>query len=109
MAVSLLALAAIFELFDGVQIIATGALRGLGDTHTALTTSLVAYWILGLPLGAYLCFRKGWGAVGIWTGLTLALIFTGVVLLLSWQYRAGRLIEVSSHRAAGPVRSTPNS
>jgi MATE family multidrug resistance protein len=76
--------AAAFQLFDGVQAVTTGALRGAGDTRTPMICHLVAYWGVGLPLGYVLCFRAGWGAVGLWIGLCLALIAIGLTLLLVW-------------------------
>jgi MATE family multidrug resistance protein len=91
MSSSLLGVAAFFQLFDGLQVVATGALRGTGDTHTAMIGNFVAYWLLGLPLGAYLCFRFGWGAFGMWIGLCLGLIFVGSLLLFVWHRRVKRL------------------
>ena len=82
--VSLLRVAAFFQLFDGLQAVATGALRGAGDTRTPMLSHLLAYWFLGLPLGYFLCFGWGWGAVGLWVGLCIALILIGLVLLLAW-------------------------
>ena len=87
----LLAAGAAFQLFDGLQTVATGALRGLGDTRTPMLCHFTAYWVIGLPLGAWLCFRRGWGAFGLWAGLSLALILIGVVLLLVWQHRVRHL------------------
>ena len=86
----LLFVAAFFQLFDGLQSVATGALRGAGDTRTPMLSHLAAYWLIGLPLGYFLCFRRGWGAVGLWVGLCLALILIGVVLLLAWRRRVQR-------------------
>jgi multidrug resistance protein, MATE family len=83
----LLAAGAAFQLFDGIQTVATGALRGLGDTRTPMFCHFTAYWIIGLPLGAWLCFRRGWGAFGLWAGLSLALILIGIVLLVVWRRR----------------------
>ena len=83
--VLLLAAGAAFQLFDGLQTVATGALRGAGDTRTPMFCHFTAYWVIGLPLGAWLCFRRGWGAFGVWAGLSLALILIGVVLLLAWR------------------------
>lgn len=82
---SLLFVAAFFQLFDGLQTVATGALRGVGDTRTPMACHLVFYWLLGLPLGYYLCFRIGWGAPGMWTGLCVALIGIGIALLYFWR------------------------
>jgi MATE family multidrug resistance protein len=82
---------AAFQLFDGFQTVATGALRGLGDTRTPMFCHFTAYWVIGLPLGAWLCFRRGWGAFGLWSGLSLALILIGIVLLWVWRKRVHRL------------------
>jgi MATE family multidrug resistance protein len=88
----LLAAGAAFQLFDGLQTVATGALRGAGDTRTPMLCHFTAYWVIGLPLGAWLCFRRGWGAFGLWSGLSLALILIGIVLLLAWRRTVKRLI-----------------
>ncbi|HYL82756.1 MAG TPA: MATE family efflux transporter [Candidatus Angelobacter sp.] len=89
--VLLLAAGAAFQLFDGIQTVATGALRGAGDTRTPMLCHFTAYWIIGLPLGAWLCFRHGWGAFGVWAGLSLALILIGIVLLFAWRRAVRRL------------------
>jgi MATE family multidrug resistance protein len=89
---ALLAAGAAFQLFDGIQSVATGALRGAGDTRTPMLCHFTAYWIIGLPLGAWLCFRRGWGALGLWVGLSLALILIGIVLLEVWRRKVGRLV-----------------
>jgi multidrug resistance protein, MATE family len=83
--VFLLAAGAAFQLFDGIQTVATGALRGTGDTRTPMFCHFTAYWIIGLPLGYWLCFNRGWGAFGLWAGLSLALILIGIVLLFAWR------------------------
>lgn len=87
----LLAAGAAFQLFDGIQTVATGALRGAGDTRTPMLCHFTAYWIIGLPLGAWLCFQRGWGAFGLWAGLSLALILIGIVLLFVWRGTVRRL------------------
>ena len=84
---SLLLVAAAFQLFDGLQTVATGALRGTGDTRTPMFANLVAYWFIGLPLSYFLCFQLGWGAVGIWIGLCLGLMLIGTALLFAWNKR----------------------
>jgi multidrug resistance protein, MATE family len=94
--IHLLAAGAAFQLFDGIQTVATGALRGAGDTRTPMFCHFTAYWIIGLPLGAWLCFRRGWGAFGLWSGLSLALILIGVVLLLAWRRKVRRMVQVAS-------------
>jgi MATE family multidrug resistance protein len=85
MSVTLLAIAAAFQLFDGCQVVATGALRGAGNTRTPMLYNLLFYWFVGLPLGMWLCFRAGWGAAGIWTGLCCGLVLIGSVLLVVWR------------------------
>jgi MATE family multidrug resistance protein len=88
----LLRIAAIFELFDGFQVIATGALRGLGDTKSAMKAHFFGYWIIGMPLGYALCFPGHWGVPGIWVGLTAALILIGVILLGVWRRRVRAVV-----------------
>jgi MATE family multidrug resistance protein len=83
--VTLLAIAAVFQIFDGLQTIATGALRGLGNTVTPMLWNLIGYWFIGLPVGAWLCFRWNLGAVGLWDGLCLSLILIGVGLVAVWR------------------------
>jgi MATE family multidrug resistance protein len=84
---TLLLVAAAFQLFDGVQVVTTGALRGAGDTKTPMLANLVAYWFIGIPLGYFLCFRLGWGALGIWIGLCVGLMIIGSALLVAWHKR----------------------
>jgi multidrug resistance protein, MATE family len=84
---TLLLVAAAFQLFDGLQTVATGALRGSGDTRTPMLANLVAYWFIGLPFGYVLCFRFGLGALGIWIGLCIGLMIIGSALLLTWHKR----------------------
>ncbi len=81
---TLLRIAALFEIFDGLQVVATGALRGLGDTRTPALAHLAGYWMIGLPVAYVLCFSYGWGVTGIWVGLTSALILIGLILLAAW-------------------------
>jgi MATE family multidrug resistance protein len=81
----LLVIAAFFQLFDGIQVITTGALRGAGETRIPMLAAVVCYWLLGLPLGYYLCFALGWGAAGLWVGLSASLIAMGCSLLLTWR------------------------
>jgi MATE family multidrug resistance protein len=86
---SLLWIAAAFQIFDGVQTVCTGALRGLGETRAPMIANFVGYWILGLPLGLILCFVLKWGIYGMWIGLTLALIVISSILAHRW-YRASQ-------------------
>jgi len=76
---------AAFQLFDGIQAVATGALRGTGDTRTPMLCHFLTYWFVGLPFGIYLCFHRHWGALGLWVGLSLSLIIIGLLLLTFWR------------------------
>jgi MATE family multidrug resistance protein len=84
---SLLFLAAVFQLFDGLQGVATGVLRGVGDTRTPMITNLAGHWFFGLPVGYSLCFAFGYGVIGLWIGLSAGLIIAGVVLVWFWNRR----------------------
>jgi MATE family, multidrug efflux pump len=84
---SLLLVAAVFQLFDGIQGVATGVLRGLGDTRTAMIWNLFAHWFIGLPVGYALCFVFGVGVAGLWWGLSSGLIICGVALSIVWTRR----------------------
>jgi MATE family multidrug resistance protein len=89
--VSLLFVAALFQLFDGVQAVSTGTLRGLGDTRSPMLWNLAGHWFIGLPLGYTLCFVLGFGVVGLWWGLSTGLIICGIALVIVWSRRVGAL------------------
>jgi len=94
----LLGIVAAFEIFDGIQTVSTGALRGLGETHAPMWANLVGYWVLGLPLGFFLCFGLKWGIYGLWIGLTLALVVIALALLVRWRRDAQRQLFASGVR-----------
>ncbi len=93
---TLLFIAAVFQLFDGLQGVVTGTLRGLGDTRTPMVTNLAAHWAIGLPIGYTLCFIAGWGAPGLWCGLSAGLIIASIVLTTVWARRV-RAYQVTGH------------
>jgi MATE family multidrug resistance protein len=99
--VSLLFVAAVFQLFDGVQGVTTGALRGLGDTRTAMLWNLAGHWLIGLPLGYVLCFHSNLGVVGLWWGLSAGLMICGAGLILVWSRRASGLLARVQESAHG--------
>ena len=88
--VPLLGLAAAFQIFDGVQTAATGALRGLGHTKAPMVLNMIGYWLFGLPLGYYLCFGCGSGIFGVWIGLTISLILIASLIVLEWRKESRR-------------------
>jgi MATE family multidrug resistance protein len=91
--VPLLFVAAAFQFFDGLQITATGALRGAGNTHAGMIVQIIGYWVIGLPVGYWLGFRMHYGAVGLWLGLCTGLIVAGLALTTVW-HRTTRRLEV---------------
>ena len=103
--VELLLVAAAFQLFDGLQTVATGALRGAGETRIPMLSSFVAYWVIGLPLGYYLGFNRQLGALGLWTGLAISLMVIGTALVWAWKRKAELIalarIETVVLRASG--------
>jgi MATE family multidrug resistance protein len=82
----LLVIAAAFQLFDGVQGVAAGALRGAGDVRFPFVANLGAHWFVGLPLALLLAFHMGWGTPGLWYGLLVGLAV--VAILLAWRFVA---------------------
>ena len=79
-AVQLLMLAGLFQFSDGIQCAANGALRGLKDTRVPMAITLFAYWMVGLPVGWWLAFGRGYGAPGMWVGLIAGLSMAAVLL-----------------------------
>jgi MATE family multidrug resistance protein len=90
--VTVLLLCAAFQFFDGFQAVATGALRGLGNTRTPMLVNFVGHWLIGLPIAYALCFPWGWGVVGLWSGLSLSLMLIGLTLLIEWYRRSSKLL-----------------
>ncbi len=88
---TLIGIAAFFQLFDGIQTVTTGALRGISDTHSAMLLNLICYWALGLPLGYVLCFHFHFGVAGVWSGLSLSLVLLAASLLVVWRQRTQSL------------------
>lgn len=84
---TLLLIAAAFQLFDGIQTVTTGALRGAGETRIPMVANFIAYWVIGLPIGYALCFRAKWGVIGLWIGLSIGLIVVAAIVLYAWWKR----------------------
>jgi multidrug resistance protein, MATE family len=85
--IALLAVAAVFQLFDGLQAVGTGVLRGLGETRLPMLWNLAGHWFIGLPIAYLLAFHFGFGVIGLWWGLSSGLIICGVALLIVWWRR----------------------
>lgn len=84
-AAPLIIIAAVFQLFDGAQVVGLGVLRGMGDVNIPTVITFVAYWVVGLPLGAWLGLHFGLGANGVWYGLTAGLAVAAIFLFLRFQ------------------------
>ncbi|HEX4935308.1 MAG TPA: MATE family efflux transporter, partial [Gemmatimonadaceae bacterium] len=100
-AASLIPIAGIFQLFDGVQGVSSGILRGAGDTRVPMLLNVLAYAVVGLPLGAWLCFGAGYGAAGMWWGLVAALVVAAVAL--GWRVHTHLGHELSRLRVEGDM------
>jgi MATE family, multidrug efflux pump len=83
-ATTLLVVAAVFQIFDGSQVINSAALRALTDVNVPAVITFVAYWVIALPVGYFLGIRGGFGPAGIWTGLAAGLAVAAVLLGLRY-------------------------
>ncbi len=92
MAAALLVVAGLFQLADGIQVIGLGALRGMSDVMIPTLITLVAYWIIGLPLGYLFGFTLQLGALGVWYGLLAGLAIAAVLLFLRFNHLSKKLI-----------------
>ncbi|WP_113924453.1 MATE family efflux transporter [Cognataquiflexum aquatile] len=92
MSATLLIIAGFFQLSDGIQVVGLGALRGMSDVKIPTIVTLVAYWVIGLPLGYILAFSFGMQEIGIWVGLLVGLTVTGIMLLYRFHKLSQRLL-----------------
>ena len=81
LAASILPIAAAFQLFDGTQVVGGGILRGLGRTRPAAVFNLIGYYVLALPLAAWLAFEADAGLQGVWIGLAVGLVAVAIALV----------------------------
>lgn len=91
--VTLIHIAAAFQIADGIQGVAGGALRGMGDTRFASAANVIGHWVVGLPLVLLFGFTLGHGAQGIWWGLCTGLFVVSAMLTLRFWRRSGDIIE----------------
>ena len=96
-AAQLLIIAGFFQLFDGTQVVGLGILRGLGDVNIPTFITFIAYWVIGIPIGYFLGIYMGWGANGIWYGLTLGLLVSAALLFARFHYFSKKLVRLT-HR-----------
>jgi MATE family multidrug resistance protein len=89
LAALLIPIAGFFQIFDGLQVVSAGALRGAGDTRAPMVVNVVGFWCIGLPTSLLLGFRLGFGPQGLWWGVVAGLGAVAVFLLsrLVWKFR----------------------
>lgn len=85
LAAMLIPLAGLFQIFDGIQAVAVGILRGAGDTQWPMVINVLGFWLVGLPISVWLGFYAGYGPLGLWWGFVAGL--AAVALLLLWRVR----------------------
>lgn len=88
-AAGLLIMASIFQIPDGVQVTAIGALRGMQDVMIPTLYTFIAYWVMALPVGALLAFYFNLGALGIWIGLTVGLSISASLMAIRFLRKTG--------------------
>jgi MATE family multidrug resistance protein len=93
----LLGVAAVFQIVDGLQVTAAGALRGLKDTRIPMAIGVFAYWCIGLTTGYMLGIPLGFAGVGLWWGLAIGLMVAAVVLTLRFLHLSNHLIQVANY------------
>ena len=82
LAAMLIPIAGVFQIFDGIQAVSGGILRGLGDTRTPMLVNVVGFWLIGMPISLYLGFRTSAGPAGLWWGLVAGLAVVAIILLV---------------------------
>lgn len=105
LAVELLALAAIFQLPDGIQICMAGILRGYKDTFVPMLVNVLSYWLVGLSLGYWLTFTRELGPAGMWWGMIAGLTVGAVLLTARFLWRSGTAIRAAEGLSADPARA----
>lgn len=104
---SILPIAAAFQIFDGVQVVACGVLRGMGRTRPAVVFNLISYWLLGLPLGGWLALRTDMGLAGIWWGLCFGLAVVATLLVLFIRARGPATLASTAGLPGSPEAAAP--
>jgi len=91
---SLLIIAALFQISDGIQAVGLGVLRGITDVKIPAIITFVAYWIIGLPIGYLMGFTAGYGVVGVWLGFFAGLSMAGIFFVLRFRYKTANAPEI---------------
>ena len=106
-AATLLPIAGVFQIFDGLQVVAAGALRGVADTRVPMILNFVGFWLVGLPICVVLGLWLDWGPAGVWWGLAIGIGIVAILLLHRIRIRFGRALRrvVIDDTDAEPVSS----
>lgn len=104
-AVLLIPLAGLFQVFDGTQVVASGVLRGVADTRVAMVLHFVGFWLVGIPVGFVLARPLGLGPTGLWWGLVAGLAATAVAL--TWRVRLRLSRDLARLHVEGPEEAPP--
>jgi MATE family multidrug resistance protein len=109
LAALLLPLAGLFQVFDGLQVVAIGLLRGLGDTRMPMIVNVIGFWCIGMPVSLWLGFGLGYGAVGLWWGLVVGLVIVAVFLIARVRRREKHGLEriIIDEHAKAALRTEP--
>jgi MATE family multidrug resistance protein len=86
-AASLIPIAGVFQVFDGLQVVAAGVLRGAGDTRAAMMANMLGFWLVGTPVSLWLGFGLNRGVVGLWWGFVAGLAAVALFLVLRMRVR----------------------
>ena len=97
---NIMIIAAIFQVFDGAQVIMARCLRAVRDTYFPLWLGAFGYWVMGIGGGYLLAFPMGWGGQGLWVGLAMGLIVTAILLTLRFAALTRRLVQAAKARPA---------
>lgn len=109
-AAGLIPIAGIFQVFDGVQGVASGVLRGVADTRSPMLVNILGFWMIGMPVSYVLAFRLGAGPTGLWWGLAAGLAAVAVLLLGRVRIRLGRELRrvvIDEVQTPRPLRMRP--
>jgi MATE family multidrug resistance protein len=100
LAATLIPIAGVFQVFDGTQVVSIGVLRGTGDTRTPMLVNVLGYWVIALPLSAWLGLRTAAGPAGMWWGLVVGLAVVALILVTRVRSRLrGKLRRVMIDKA----------
>jgi len=91
-AATLLPIAGVFQIFDGLQVVAAGALRGVADTRVPMILNFVGFWLVGLPISILLGLWLDQGPTGVWWGLAIGIAMVALLLLRRIRVRFGRAL-----------------